>query len=344
LCFFLNACLISEKELIKDENADNPFESDYFLVSGLATALDQFPKSSEGESLFIKIDSSKNVFTPYIPDNSIQLGFKLRKNASLKFLKLDNWKFWESRREYLLQYRIEPEFGDSDLSYRYVLIEIDSDEVTYYIATKNTGFAKDEHSETNLQAVIDHLRYQKESKLATRLGAKAFAIDSTRAAAHKQLLKEDAMQHANDALVLFNKSQQLMTVNKRESIKLLKSAADMGLNKALLKLYTLYVAGETDYIDKTSALASLSTAARGGSQRAINLLAFSYHYGSSIQKQDYTEAVKWYKKGGQLGNNVAQYHFGLALYKGIGITKDKVLAREWIRKAAVFKAICTCVK
>ena len=62
--------------------------------------------------------------------------------------------------------------------------------------------------------------------------------------------------------------------------------------------------------------------------------------GSNEQQQSYAEALKWFKKAGELGNADAMYWAGI-LYRGTtdgqpyeGVTQDKAKAQEWFEKAA----------
>ena len=58
-----------------------------------------------------------------------------------------------------------------------------------------------------------------------------------------------------------------------------------------------------------------------------------YYLGKGV-KQDYTEAVKWYRKAAEQGNADAQYDLGHCYQYGHGVEKDYVEAVKWYRKAA----------
>ena len=48
----------------------------------------------------------------------------------------------------------------------------------------------------------------------------------------------------------------------------------------------------------------------------------------------YTKAFQWYQKSAQRGLADAEYALGVLYYKGQGTTQNKVLARQWLKKAA----------
>ena len=51
-------------------------------------------------------------------------------------------------------------------------------------------------------------------------------------------------------------------------------------------------------------------------------------------KQDQTEAVKWFRKAAELGNDEAQYSLGMCYNLGQGVPKDNIEAIQWLKKAA----------
>ena len=66
---------------------------------------------------------------------------------------------------------------------------------------------------------------------------------------------------------------------------------------------------------------------------AQNSLGTAYDTGDGIE-QDYTEAVKWYRKAGEQGYAMAQYNLGAMYGFGLGVEQDHTEAVEWYRKAA----------
>ena len=57
-----------------------------------------------------------------------------------------------------------------------------------------------------------------------------------------------------------------------------------------------------------------------------------YYNGQGV-RQDYTQAVQWYRKAAEQGDAEAQYNLGLMYYKGEGVRQDLALAQEWFGKA-----------
>ena len=50
--------------------------------------------------------------------------------------------------------------------------------------------------------------------------------------------------------------------------------------------------------------------------------------------QDYAEAMKWYRKAADQGDDTAQYNLGLMYYNGRGVPQDYVAAHKWFSLAA----------
>lgn len=55
---------------------------------------------------------------------------------------------------------------------------------------------------------------------------------------------------------------------------------------------------------------------------------------SYYDNQNYTEAVKWWRKAAQMGHARAQNGLGVCYYNGYGVTKDETEAAKWYLKAA----------
>ena len=58
-----------------------------------------------------------------------------------------------------------------------------------------------------------------------------------------------------------------------------------------------------------------------------------YYLGHGVT-QNYTEALKWYRKAADQGNADAQAMVGAFYYLGKGVPKDAAEAHKWYRKAA----------
>lgn len=58
-----------------------------------------------------------------------------------------------------------------------------------------------------------------------------------------------------------------------------------------------------------------------------------YYNGEGV-KQDYQEALKWFRKAADKGDTDAQYEIGTMYAAGDGVTADPIEALKWLRKAA----------
>jgi len=57
-----------------------------------------------------------------------------------------------------------------------------------------------------------------------------------------------------------------------------------------------------------------------------------YFFGDGVP-QDFTEAIKWYRKAAQLGNVEAQFNLGGIYQEGVVVPQDSAEATEWYLKA-----------
>jgi hypothetical protein len=73
--------------------------------------------------------------------------------------------------------------------------------------------------------------------------------------------------------------------------------------------------------------------AEKGDATAQGILGCDYNNGEGV-KQDYAEAVKWYRKAADQGNAMAQVNLGVCYEIGQGVTRDSMEAVKWYRKAA----------
>ena len=58
-----------------------------------------------------------------------------------------------------------------------------------------------------------------------------------------------------------------------------------------------------------------------------------YAYGYGV-KQDYQEALKWFRKAAEQNNSTAQFNIGYMYEEGYGVKKNRDEAIRWYRKAA----------
>ncbi|ENZ8900255.1 tetratricopeptide repeat protein [Neisseria gonorrhoeae] len=73
-------------------------------------------------------------------------------------------------------------------------------------------------------------------------------------------------------------------------------------------------------------------AAEQGNAAAQFNLGVMYENGQGV-RQDYVQAVQWYRKASEQGDAQAQYNLGLMYYDGRGVRQDLALAQQWLGKA-----------
>ncbi len=85
--------------------------------------------------------------------------------------------------------------------------------------------------------------------------------------------------------------------------------------------------------DYETSVALLIPLAEVGDAQAQNNLGVMYVEGQGVP-QDYTEALKWYRKAVAQGDAIAQTNLGAMYHHGYGLQKDNVQAYAWIGIAA----------
>ena len=108
--------------------------------------------------------------------------------------------------------------------------------------------------------------------------------------------------------------------------------ANKGYAAAQYYLGYCYYNGEGVTQDYTEAVKWYRKAAEQGNATAQNNLGNRYYYGEGVT-QDYAEAVKWYRKAAEQGNAQAQCNLGYCYSNGEGVTQDYAEAVKWYRKA-----------
>jgi len=90
--------------------------------------------------------------------------------------------------------------------------------------------------------------------------------------------------------------------------------------------------------DFSTWLVRTKASAEKGNTNAQLVLGYAYANGKDAEgrsmTQDYTEAVKWYRKAADQGNAAAQLNLGLCCYNGHGMTQDYAEAMKWWCKSA----------
>lgn len=85
--------------------------------------------------------------------------------------------------------------------------------------------------------------------------------------------------------------------------------------------------------DYTQAVKLFRKAAYQGHVNAQYNLGYAYYYGQGVQ-QDYNEAVKWFRKAAVQGDSCAQISLGHVYFSGTAVQQDYTEAVKWYRKAA----------
>ena len=73
--------------------------------------------------------------------------------------------------------------------------------------------------------------------------------------------------------------------------------------------------------------------AEQGNSEAQNILGYCYATGNGVS-QNYSEAVKWWRKSAEQGNAKAQFNLGKCYAHGDGVSQDFSEAVKWYRLAA----------
>ncbi|MDE2829659.1 MAG: tetratricopeptide repeat protein [Gemmatimonadota bacterium] len=108
------------------------------------------------------------------------------------------------------------------------------------------------------------------------------------------------------------------------------------MNNHKQKINEDYQAGKVAYErkDYRTACKILYPLAVQGSANAQHLIGVMY-----AKDQDFSEAVKWYKKSAKQGYVHSQYDLAMSYRKGLGIPQNHGEAVRWLKKAAEQKHI-----
>ena len=118
--------------------------------------------------------------------------------------------------------------------------------------------------------------------------------------------------------------------NYCEALRWFRKAAEQGYDKAQNILGTLYAIGyEIRIPDYAGALKRYRISER---QKNGNV-EVQFYYGSYNIKQDYAEALKWFRKAAGQGCDNAQNNLGILYANGYGVEQDYAEALKWFRKA-----------
>lgn len=81
------------------------------------------------------------------------------------------------------------------------------------------------------------------------------------------------------------------------------------------------------------ALDALHSCAESGNAPSMILLSHAYENGLGTERSP-ERATYWVKQAALQGYSLGQYHYGMALLRGYGVTQDEDEARGWLQRAA----------
>ena len=104
------------------------------------------------------------------------------------------------------------------------------------------------------------------------------------------------------------------------------------LKKMMVALLSLGLA-QAVWADNVSDFQKTFQAAEQGNAQAQLDLGVMYYKGEGV-RQDYAQAVQWFRKAAEQGVAEAQHNLGVAYDQGLGSRQDDAQAVQWYRKAA----------
>ena len=109
-------------------------------------------------------------------------------------------------------------------------------------------------------------------------------------------------------------------------------AAEQGNADAQFNLGVMYDTGQGVRQDYAQAVQWYRKAAEQGLADAQYNLGVMYKEGRGV-RQDDAQAVQWYRKAAEQGHAKAQYNLGVMYANGRGVRQNPVIAKEWVGKA-----------
>ena len=117
------------------------------------------------------------------------------------------------------------------------------------------------------------------------------------------------------------------------NISQLRRMALRGDSDSQYKLGRCYCEGKDVHQDYSEAVKWFRKSAEQDNAHGQNALGLCYNNGWGVV-QDYAEAFKWLRKSAEQGNSKAQCNLGLCYAKGWGVVQDYAEAVKWYRKSA----------
>jgi len=96
----------------------------------------------------------------------------------------------------------------------------------------------------------------------------------------------------------------------------------------LFALSPVLYAGSDTEPEETFIMENLLPAQQGDPQAQL-FVGYLYETGQGV-RQDYTEAVRWYRKAAEQGNTIAQAQLGNMYRLGKGISQSCIMAYMWL--------------
>ena len=103
------------------------------------------------------------------------------------------------------------------------------------------------------------------------------------------------------------------------------------LKKMMVALLALGI-GQAAWADDVPNFKEMLQVAEQGNAVAQFNLGLMYDKGQGV-RQDYAQAVQWYRKAAEQGLAEAQYNLGVMYAKGEGVRQNYKIAKEWFGKA-----------
>jgi hypothetical protein len=122
----------------------------------------------------------------------------------------------------------------------------------------------------------------------------------------------------------------------KEAIRWFRLAADQGDSEAQRRLANLYLAHESGTAAVADIWKYLQSAINQGNMTAMADGGLFNLYDFDAGNQDAAaEAVKYFTKSAEAGNDVGQMRLGRAYSLGLGVARDARLAQRWLSLAAL---------
>ncbi len=125
-------------------------------------------------------------------------------------------------------------------------------------------------------------------------------------------------------------AQQASTAADVDRLRALAEQGDADAQLRLGLMYDIFGRGPQDY---TEAVRWYRRAAEQGNAFAQRRLGVMYANGRGVPQDD-AEAVRWYRKAAEQGDASAQFNLGVMYANGRGVPQDDTEAVRWYRRAA----------